>query len=68
MSEVLQSSEPEKKAERFSLATLLIGAVVLLAIGVSVWFLLETPGGFENDRNPSTFADKNDAIRACVRE
>jgi hypothetical protein len=43
MPDVLQPPESEARAPRFSPATLIIGAVVLVAIGVSIWFLLKSP-------------------------
>jgi hypothetical protein len=43
MPEILQGPEPEERARKFSPVTFLIGAIVLVAFGVSIWSLLKPP-------------------------
>src|ERR1700759_2924290 len=43
MPDELQQPVPETKSARVSPATLLLGAILLAAVGVSVWFLLKPP-------------------------
>jgi hypothetical protein len=43
MADELQLPESETKSARISPATLLLGAILLIAVGVSVWFLLKPP-------------------------